>query len=454
MLQIYHTLVRMKYLDPSWIQEGPHDITALLPLYNAFGLDASIIYLYSILPYVDTADAEGVDFVLGGAFADFRRAHSVEQGRDRMYAGQEEAALPPWMTPLSLMGSRYGAIVYDAREHSIRFFRKIGWRVGEKTYLCPCSWAWANSQAAYVLRGIVFLYRQLIEVPGVGEQSGPEWRKTLVEPLYRKHGWPHADFDGDAFLVDQARAAVVYAAKSGAEEFMEKARDLEDGLQDYERFIMWQMRDEVAAAQTVDEEWLARWELMRMEQWRRLTMRSLREAMADADRLWPVRRWQAHEEMLLCELRELREESWGKQRILKSLQQQQVREMGAAGGDGNVDPGLRIRLAHAERQAATYQRAYEACQADAKLVCPGRSLPLGRGVEATGVDHDALLTSHEAHLEGSEQDVEAIRAWMPQLPDGAHQARARATAVLEELEDLVQRGREHRRELARELEEM
>lgn len=58
MLEIYHTLVRMRYLDASWICEGSHDIDdALLAIYRAHGLVDSIIYLYSILPYVDTAGA-------------------------------------------------------------------------------------------------------------------------------------------------------------------------------------------------------------------------------------------------------------------------------------------------------------------------------------------------------------------------------------------------------------
>jgi hypothetical protein len=61
MLEIYRTLARMRYLDSSWIYEGPHNIDALLPMYHSCGLDASIIYLYSILPYIDTSGAEGVD---------------------------------------------------------------------------------------------------------------------------------------------------------------------------------------------------------------------------------------------------------------------------------------------------------------------------------------------------------------------------------------------------------
>lgn len=45
-----------------------------------------------------------------------------------------------------------------------------------------------------------------METPGGGEQSGPEWDAELVRPLYPKHGWPGPDFDGNAFLADQARA--------------------------------------------------------------------------------------------------------------------------------------------------------------------------------------------------------------------------------------------------------
>lgn len=51
---------------------GTHDIEALLPIYRSYHLDDAVIYLYSILPYVDTPGATYSDFFQGGEFADFR----------------------------------------------------------------------------------------------------------------------------------------------------------------------------------------------------------------------------------------------------------------------------------------------------------------------------------------------------------------------------------------------
>lgn len=39
MLAIYRTLARMRYLEPEWIEEGPHDLSEQLGTYRAAGLD-------------------------------------------------------------------------------------------------------------------------------------------------------------------------------------------------------------------------------------------------------------------------------------------------------------------------------------------------------------------------------------------------------------------------------
>ena len=62
-LQIYQTLARMRHIDPSHIQRGPHDLSALHPLFASLGLDPRIIHLYHILPYVDPVFAGSLTFV-------------------------------------------------------------------------------------------------------------------------------------------------------------------------------------------------------------------------------------------------------------------------------------------------------------------------------------------------------------------------------------------------------
>ncbi|MAB46853.1 MAG: hypothetical protein CMN67_15815 [Sphingomonadaceae bacterium] len=125
MLKIYHILARMSYLDPAYIHPGPHDISSLLPLYQSLKLSPSIIYLYSILPYIDDDEAGLETFFQGGRFADFRKEEHVEEGRNPLYDDLEDededmkGGMRPWMTPLSLLGNHRSVIIYDAKKHCI-----------------------------------------------------------------------------------------------------------------------------------------------------------------------------------------------------------------------------------------------------------------------------------------------------------------------------------------------
>lgn len=125
MLQIYRTLARMKYLDPEWIVEGPHDASDTISTYRG-EIDDSILYLYSILPYVDTGGAMDVDFYDGGEFARFDNGFHVDDGRNPFYADDEDERMKPWMTPLSMIGNHETSIIYSARSHFIWIFSQMG----------------------------------------------------------------------------------------------------------------------------------------------------------------------------------------------------------------------------------------------------------------------------------------------------------------------------------------
>ncbi len=125
MLQIYNTLVRMRYLDASWIQPGPHDVTAQMPLYESLGLDPSIIYLSHILPYIEPSRREWLDFYDGGGFIDLRYPEHIEQARDPMGGDDPAERMRPWMTPLSVQGNHTSVILYDAKRHVIGIFDPI-----------------------------------------------------------------------------------------------------------------------------------------------------------------------------------------------------------------------------------------------------------------------------------------------------------------------------------------
>ncbi|OAQ86107.1 hypothetical protein VFPBJ_00147 [Purpureocillium lilacinum] len=535
MLKVYQTLVRMRYLDASLIQEGPHNVDHLLPLYRSLGLDPSIIYLYSILPYVKPGDdGGGGDFFQGGEFADFRDEEDVRQARDPFYSDAAEDAMRPWMTPLSNIGNHHTALIYDARKHCIGIFDQLNSGSGDHNLYEGCiirkedevdeeegdqreghgvgsggsaggepdetdeeedgvqsdeedgqddhgddedeeeaedeqgdeggdsdddedsgdddggHECWLDEMdcrpAPNVLRDMVLWFESLTELPGGGEQSGPEWSADIIKPLYIKHGWPHAHFNGDAFLVDQARAQAVLDARDAAQEPQRKVDRLhpdkgttqnadDDGSNSP---LIQRGRERLAAATTPDEEWAARWELWRAECGHKRRLRAFREAEADLQRECPDGVCVKPGEMVLWELRQLREELLSAERALKRCRQE-INDAGET--DDDARRSLQIQLRQAERRAETYRRAYEACEADAKRDCPGKApLPLGRGVETTGLDLDGRRKDLTGQVEGLEEDIGLIREWIEGLPegDGVQTARELAGAQLEQSEEQLE----------------
>lgn len=128
MSKIYETLAEMRYLNPKGIIYGPHDVSKLEETFTKHNLDPAIIYLYSILPYID--EHGGVtDFFHGGRFTDFRNPDEVGRGRDPLYHFMDPPEgdfdvkkghyMRPWTTPLSQLGNHGTVILYDARKHRI-----------------------------------------------------------------------------------------------------------------------------------------------------------------------------------------------------------------------------------------------------------------------------------------------------------------------------------------------
>jgi hypothetical protein len=125
MLEIYQILAQMRYLDPSWIQPGPHDLSpSILSLYTTLKLDPRIIYLYSVLPYTDPANPHGsdLDFFQGSSFADFRTEDDVIRARDPMYSEEESEKPRPWMTTLCNMVNHQSVLIYDAERHVVGIY--------------------------------------------------------------------------------------------------------------------------------------------------------------------------------------------------------------------------------------------------------------------------------------------------------------------------------------------
>ncbi|KAK7189960.1 hypothetical protein DPSP01_013718 [Paraphaeosphaeria sporulosa] len=127
LLNIYETLVAMRYVDPEALIRGPHELSeGLLASYAECELDPAIIYLYSIMPYIDGAETDARDFFQGGAFFNPLSIDDVETGRDPRYLSpeggfddEEGQYMYPWYTPLSNCGNHSPVIIYDAKEHRI-----------------------------------------------------------------------------------------------------------------------------------------------------------------------------------------------------------------------------------------------------------------------------------------------------------------------------------------------
>lgn len=471
LLKVYRTLARMQYLEHAWIQEGPHDISAVLPACQRLGIHPFIIYLYSILPYVDTHGAREVDFFQGGGFADFRHEGVVEEGRDPMFAGVEEEVMRPWMTPLSRIGNHRTLILYDARRHVIGLFSHVDYgstdrNLREGVEFHPIEggeespgggglqhdgdndkdddddddyeysddddndgdlqgeniWDEADARPApAVLRDIVAWYESLTELPGGGETSDPEWFPGLTKPLYLKHGWPGANFDGAAFLVDQARTYAAQSAKRIAETPIQRVSELQGWVQHYSKETPEMQKDKetVTTTTNLEEEWLARWRLWRAECRKTDAKRKLREAKEEAERRCPEGQSQKPDELLLWELWKLQERMHHYQRHLLRLTQEGEK----AGGPDRASESLRIRRAFMEKYTTIYQRAYDACKIDAG----GRSVPADWGCW----EFDSGSARKACNLRDLKLDAEAVRGWLAQVPEGVRQAREAAEELLQ-----------------------
>lgn len=328
MLLIYRTLARMKYIEDFDITQGPHDMSELLPYCRTLNVDDSIIYLYSILPYVE----DGGDFVRRGAMLDLRVKPAIDEARNPMYADDDEAPRP-WMTALSSISNHDTALVYDARKHVIGMFCQEGFDntdrnlrdhtpatssdedmeetdeedqdtpdattesqvegdnddsqmtdVGEEDNASEPSedeesngdnpWDEMEARPApKVLRDIVRWYENLDELPGVGERSGADWNPEITEPLYVKHRWPSSTFDGEAFLVAKARAC----AEASVKRSLQRNKRVGDELAGLEKQLeVHKNEKEIRQMRTYNiilanpknpvEEWSYRWQVHLIEE--------------------------------------------------------------------------------------------------------------------------------------------------------------------------------------------
>ncbi|BDD60267.1 hypothetical protein MPDQ_006184 [Monascus purpureus] len=456
MLEIYQTLAKMQYLDPAGIQPGPHDITTIIDVYRDYNLDPSVMYLYRILPYINTKLAGNSDFFHGGEFADFRNADDVERGRDPFFASPEEEDfededgpyMRPWVTPLSNLGNHQSIIIYDARKHRIWIIDQEGWLStdpalkgapeGKQTSKNRNSFEHIPSRpAGDVLRDIVRWYRELEELPGGGENSGLEWNDPDLDlkTLYHKHGWPD-NFDGDGFLVDKARAYSARQAKYNAEEPLRVVKRLQDWSK-YAHEEARTLRLSLATAENLDKEWQLRFKIWQAERREARNLQELEQARREADALCPEGQCQELADLPLWEFEQVQKEYGWKKDAVQNYQNW-VNE--SQDSDPELSKDFQNDLHRAQKEAEIYRRACIASKADAERLCPGKTLKSATGKELLRPETTTeSIQSKSKTIKFLQKELEDLQQWETQIPGGAVEAKK---MVEEEIQQFKQSLRE------------
>ncbi|KAK0667794.1 hypothetical protein QBC41DRAFT_323207 [Cercophora samala] len=309
LLDVYQTLIRMQYLPASDLRPGPHDLTAMLPLYQDLQLDPRIIHLYTLLPYFDNHPQTA--FYKGGLLVDFRDKHHVQQARDPFYRETDRRKMMrPWMTALSSCCGLQVVLIYDAKRHVLGAFELCvddsrdpglsGTRWEKElsdaddlpqSDLHPrlgCGEKGGNvydnmpaRAAGDVLRDIKKQFELLEDAPWrheCGDAGGP-WLEG-VEELFRKHGWPGSDFDVEGFHVDRIRMHAVEYTKDDASQALRKMEEEKNRLQGLNQEVLV-CRQALASMKTLDEEWMARFNIWQLEN----RIEDKKEDLAGAEKL-------------------------------------------------------------------------------------------------------------------------------------------------------------------------
>lgn len=296
--------------------------------------------------------------------------------------------------------------------------------------------------AGDVLRDIVKWYRDLTETPGGGEHCGLQWDRDIVKPLYRKHGWPGPAFDGDAFLMDQARAYAASHAKYTAEQQLGQVRHCKN-RQEFQVRYLQASKDEMAAATTTDDEWIARRKVHQWEEAIQLTASELEKAKKNVDLRCPGGVAQKPQDLPLWELEEVKEKHDYAQKNLKEAEKAfaQANDSDQEGGERS----LQIKLVLAQRNAQVMKNAYESCKRDAERLRPGVTFK-----DALGYDYCEKKTMAEIIQETFQEDesyrdsMVELRAWMAKIPEDAEMAKGSIEREIENFEKRLIANEERR----------
>ncbi len=239
LLTIYETLVKMRYVDPKALVRGPHELSKdLLSLYEKEGLDPAVIYLYSIMPYINEAETEARDFFQGGAFFSQMKAGDVTQGRDPCYASprgdyheEDGKYIYPWYTPLSNCGNHSPIIIYDAREHRIWIIDQIQ-RNATDPYYCK---GWYEGPEGY---------NKKEEEETWGDSGESEWSDDGDED--EEDSTEMSDSHGSSEFWDDEGEVVPPQELDALKEDLAEDVEFDEGFEHVEELSEWERKEALA----------------------------------------------------------------------------------------------------------------------------------------------------------------------------------------------------------------
>ena len=453
MLAIYETLADMSYLNRSGIEVGPHDLSKLQPILDEYNLDLdpAIVYLYSILPYINCEVAGQSDFYKNGQFVDFRHLPFLEWGRNPLYAEIEDNAgeedqngpyMKPWYTPLSFLGNHYTMLVYDAREHRI-WVLEHDWTGSSDPLLKDIpvknptknenSFEYIpNRPAEDVLRDINKWYRELEEIPGGDDAEGTWSREIDLASLYRKNGWPDR-FDAEGFRAEQCRKYEALMAKHSADQ----------PLNEVNKFIKWSQSDQhqreqrqriLESAVTADDIWMAKFNIIDAEIGLVINAEDRKRAEIRAARLCPGGVCQREEDLPLWEVEFLRraiEGMEGRVTFGETMRTQQGNNLRP-----RAEQMLKKLVRQAEERIPVYRKALEAAKADVDTFCSGRTPQSVLGMAELFFKPDV-----EKSIEGTGASISNLNIYLNGLTDWARNIQLPDEAIKTKaaLEDKIQK---------------
>ncbi|VUC28184.1 unnamed protein product [Clonostachys rosea] len=439
LLEIYHTLAEMRYLDPLCISSGPHDLSHVQETIDSYNLDPAIVHLYRIMPYVE---GEQTAFFQGSQFADFRRTNDVEEARDPFYGNPRYEArfneedgpyMRPWVTPLSLIGNHQSVIIYDVRQHRIWIIDQESWCSSDpalegKDHMPALS---LNNNAfehipsrpaADVLKDINKWYRQLTILPGGGDDTGSEWDHYDMDlpSIYRNHGWPDR-FDGEAFEVEQARKSRAVWAKYVAEEPLRRLATLQSWVEGFPQEIQ-RAKEAVLKATSEEEKETAKLAQWKSEYAQKRRIKELAPAQEMADKFCPGGVCQREEDLPLWEFETVKSEYESVQNRLRDLQEE--------GATSDKDHEFR----KAQRDVAIYQKAFDL----SKAACEKLSSDIMEShlalVWPKGPDPNRLRDD----INRMQQYVDDFKEYLAAVPESAPKTRKAIELDIEHAEKLIE----------------